>query len=992
MSSTFLHAVAHDIRRRYSSHLDHLTIVLPNKRAALFLEHALMQDIEAPTWSPRYITIDQLFRSLTNLRIADDIALVIQLHQCFVQCTGKQESLDEFFGWGQLLLADFDDIDKHMADARQLFSNVRDLHELDTIDYLSDEQKQHIARFFSNFTDNHESKLRDNFIRLWSHLADIYELFHNRLLQQGLAYEGMLFRHVCEQHNDNSELLNHNLSSDTHFLFVGFNLLSPVEKHIFQFIKQHYTTLFYWDYDTYYINNGHEAGEYIRENKLIFPNALPDNDEQIYDNFCKKKSIQLISGSTETVLARYTAHWLEHLKPEEIRQTPPNTAIVLCNQALLSTVIHSMPADIGDVNITTGYPLSHTPVSSLLHHLMALCHFGLSSNGKRLRYKYIAPLLQHPLMQHISTNTLTLANNLNSNHRYYPFIEEVCIDEGLTCVFGQIPVLKDNKQDESTDITILATLSEWIVNIVEHIAIAVETSTINDALTPETLFRTYTLLNRLHSLITSGQLAITTDTYERLIQYLIGQTTIPFHGEPAQGIQVMGMLDTRNLDFDNLLILSCGEDYLPQLGITNSFIPYSIREAYGLTTHYHKEKMQAYYFYRLLQRAKNITLAYCSTANSTSSGEKSRYILQLLTESPHNIQSFTLSTDVHSKSFKPKSIAKTQKMLTALEQRQHFSPTAINTYIKCPLRFCYQYILNLTEKENISEDDIDQRAFGNLFHDIVRQLYADYEDKHIPVTANDIRRLLNDKENIRTIIDNAFQYVLNGGQHLSEDNRVSYNGTQLIIKQVLFRYATQLLEIDLRYAPFYILGLEKKVSMPFTFASKGHNTTTRLEGTIDRLDAKVDNNGNIHIRIIDYKTGYEDKSKVSSIDALFLPDNSHSTKSHYLQTILYSIIVDHLVANGTLSLPECGSGKRLISPHLLYIRNNYQHSDESILQVANNPITDISTIEEPFTSLLADTFAAMFNAEKPFRYNGKTDKCDQCPHYKFCRINSETDF
>ena len=501
----FLAYVADDMLSKYGTDLSRIAVVFPNKRASLFLNEHLARLAQKPIWSPACITISELFRQQSEWQVADPIKLVCDLHKSFCLCTQSQETLDKFYGWGQLLLTDFDDIDKNMADADRVFANLKDIHELDDISYLTDEQREIIHRFFSNFSEEQNSELKERFLHLWSHFADIYHDFNRRLSSQNLAYEGALYRHVVEN------LKERNLSYD-HYLFVGFNLLQKVELQLFSELKQAGKAHFYWDFDHYYLKR-HEAGQYISRYLEHFPNELDVTSEEIYGNFKDPKHVSYISAPTEDIQARYVSTWLrERQRLKDGRRT----AIVLCNENLLQTVIHCLPDEVDKVNVTTGYPLSQTPVASLIQ-----IYFNLQLLGRTPRMLRI--LQRHPYARYIDDDQQPLLQILRE-------------------------VATKGRED------------------------------ISDPLFQESLFRAYTLVNRIENLRQSGDLTVDQTTLQRLITQIIQQTSIPFHGEPAEGIQVMGVLETRNLDFDHVLLLSCNEGNIPRGVNDSSFIPHSIRQ------------------------------------------------------------------------------------------------------------------------------------------------------------------------------------------------------------------------------------------------------------------------------------------------------------------------------------------------------------------------------------------------------------------------------
>lgn len=551
---TFLKYVARDILEKYGNNLSDIAVVFPNKRAALFLNESLARLTDHPIWSPSYITISDLFRKHSTLKVGDPIKLVCDLHKTFVACTGIDETLDHFYGWGQLLITDFDDIDKNMAEAEKLFANLSNIHELDDISYLTEEQKTLIKKFFSNFNDDHNSELKKRFLQLWSHFLDIYKQFNMRLEEQGLAYEGALYRKVV---NDENIKFQHKK-----YLFVGLNMMQVVERKLCDRLMKEGKAHFYWDYDDYYMQNNHEAGHYIREYLKYYPNELndmPSRDlREIYHNFDNNKDITYISASTENIQARYVNQWLKEKKRYKYGK---KVAIVLADEGLLQSVIHSLPTneDIKSLpdysendklayNITLGYPLQQTPFYSLLQQLIKLQGVGHPKHSNNYRLHNVLMALRHPYTRYISQNYSKLLSALDEQKQFYPTRQFLSMDgdEGLSLLFK--------------DLGETATENEYNLRLIQYLLDILKTIGVNskeqdDPLFQESLFRTYTLLNRLQELIQTGDLAVDCITLERLIQQLIQSTSIPFHGEPAEGIQVMGVLETRNLDFEHILVL-----------------------------------------------------------------------------------------------------------------------------------------------------------------------------------------------------------------------------------------------------------------------------------------------------------------------------------------------------------------------------------------------------------------------------------------------------
>ena len=909
---SFLEYVAADLMAKYGTDLSHVAVVFPNKRASLFLNEHLGRLAGKPLWSPAYITISELFRSHATLKVADPIQLVCELYKCFTQCTGIDETLDHFYGWGQLLLADFDDLDKNMAPADKVFANLRDIHELDDISYLSAEQKEIIRRFFSNFSEDHNSELKQRFLRLWSRMGDIYHTFNRRLASQQLAYEGALYRQVATDEDIQFHY-------DT-YIFIGFNMLQQVEQTLFRRLKAEGRARFYWDFDDYYLGKN-EAGHYIAQYLSDFPNELDNHDASIYSSLSHPKQLSYISASTENIQARYISQWLDEGRIADGRRT----AIVLCDEALLPTAIHCLPEAVEKVNVTTGYPLNLTPAATLVSQLLNLHVFGRSKITGRYQPRLLRILNQHPYAPYLSIDTLP--------------------DDILP----------------------------WLRDTIRQVAVSIQEP---DALTQESLFRTYTLLNRVCELKASGGLDVDIITLQRLIMQIIQSTTIPFHGEPAEGIQVMGVLETRNLDFDHVLLLSCNEGNMPRGVNDTSFIPYSIRKAYGLTTVDHKVAIYAYYFHRLLQRASDVTIVYNNATNDGQTGEMSRFMLQLMVESGHPITFRSLKSGQTINLRMPHALEKTEAVLQILRQRFSaeqggISPTAISNYLRCPLRFFYRYVCNLIEPDDNEEDLIDNRIFGNIFHLAAQTIYERLKTltgNHVTTLAID--DLLKSEVEIEQAVDAAIKRELFQMKDLSRP-MPPLDGIQLINREVIIKYVRQLLETDRRLTPFTILGLEKKVSMPFEIMGD-QSFQTIIGGYIDRLDQVTDpETGEPRIRVVDYKTGGYRLKALPDIEAIFDPQNIKDHSDYYQQAFLYS----HIVRRETTTP---------VSPALLFIQHAGADDYDPTLCLGKEPVRDIASVSDTFMQLLSNKMGEIFDPAQSLTPTDDRKRCDTCPYAAIC--------
>ena len=978
MNKTFLEYVAEDIISKYGTDLSRIAVVFPNKRAALFLNEHLARLAGQPVWSPAYITISDLFRQHTDLKTADPIKLICDIHKSFTKCTGIDETLDHFYGWGQLLLADFDDIDKNMADADSIFCNLKDIHELDDISYLDDEQKEMLARFFANFSDDIDSELKKRFLSLWSHFGDIYHDYNRRLTEQGIGYEGAIYRKVA------SEQTLH-LKYDK-YLFVGFNLLQKVERVLFSRLMKEDKAKFYWDFDEYYMpspshNLTTSPSHHLSGGALVssaptnlttspsqhlnisdFPNELDNTDRDIYANMRRPKRIRFISSPTENAQARFASNWL--LENHRYR-AGRKTAIVMCDESILLPLMHSLPPEADKVNITSGFPLAMTPVASLVMLLFDLYTLGLRKKGTTLNPHYLKKLMAHPYAHHL---TISPPHHLTIS-----------------------PIL------------------HHIATLVKQVGIATKPE--GDPLTQESVFRMYTILNRLATLADSGDLLVDNTTLRRLLSQLVSSSSIPFHGEPVVGVQIMGVLETRNIDFDNVLLLSCNEGNMPKGVNDSSFIPYTIRKAHHLTTIDNKVALYSYYFHRLLQRARDITIAYNNTTDNGHTGEMSRFMLQLLVESGQQINHYSLTAKNHPTPLMPKPIQKDEATLSKLQQISRLSPSALNTYIRCPLAFYYQYIAHIQEPHPDPET-IDNRLFGNIFHRAAYLIYKDITDRSPLIEKAHIQAYLSNRKLLANVVDRAFQ----------AEQCTPNNGLQIINREVIIQYITKLLKIDQQLCPFSILAMEEEAKvytqLSFTIPSEGalvggygipaiptqptcsvgalkggalvssaprtsaptkqYNLT--IGGIIDRLDILTDKQtGKPRIRVVDYKTGNQPSSPIKNIDEIFDPNNIRTKHSnYYLQAILYSLIVSRSERWNPAGHP--------VSPALLFIKQAPAAHYDPTLHIDKHPISDVTVYEEEFLTKLKHTLADIYFPDTPFTPTDDRKKCELCPYRMLCGL------
>lgn len=956
---SFLKLVAADLYKHTEGNLAHTAVVFPNKRAGLFFNEYLAQESESPIWSPAYVSISELFRSLSPWEVGDPVKLVCELYKIFRRETQSTETLDDFYFWGEMLISDFDDADKNKVDTDKLFSNLQDLRNImDDYTFIDDEQEEAIRQFFQNFSIERRTALKERFISLWDVLGNIYKGFRESLASQNIAYEGMMYRHVIE-HLDVDKLPYEK------YVFVGFNVLNKVEHTLFTQLKDAGKAVFYWDYDEFYMKENrqavtHEAGEFIRRNLRDFPSPLSG---ELFKNLSKPKEVHYIASSTENAQARYQPQWIRN----NLTTPEKETAIVLCNEALLQPVLHSLPAEVKHVNITMGFPLSQTPVYSFLIALLELHTHGFNFKSGRYTFQSVVTLLKHPYTRQLTGQAELLEKELTRNNRFYPLPGELGKDEFLTRLFTPL----------SGNLNLCIRLSETlqqVAGIYQANTSGTEDTDAFNQLYRESLFKAYTTINRFRTLIEEDELTVQSETFRRLLVKVLSATNIPFHGEPAIGMQVMGVLETRNLDFRHLVLLSVNEGQLPKSGGDSSFIPYNLRKAFGMTTIEHKIAVYAYYFYRLLQRAERITLMYNTSSDGLNRGEWSRFMLQFLIEWPHPITRQFLEAGQSPQGTSPITVEKTPDVMRRMQSlfdvranpKAKFSPSALNYYLDCPLKFYYRYVAGLSAPDEVSAE-IDSATFGSIFHYAAEHIYKDLTTHGKVINKEALETLLRNEVKLQDYVDTAFKKLF---FNVPQNEKPEYNGVQLINSAVIARYLKQLLQNDLRYAPFTFIASEMEVDEPIDIQTPKGVIKSRIGGIIDRMDSKDGT-----LRIVDYKTG-GDADTPPHVESLFIPDKKRS--NYVFQTFLYAAIM-------------CRKQPTMkIAPALLYIHRAATETYSPVIQMGEprkpkEAVEDFSKYEKEYRERLQGLLEEIFNPEKSFTQTEIIEKCTYCDFKALCK-------
>jgi len=945
----FLRQIANTLYKNNGYQLSDCCIVFPNQRAGLFFTKYLSEIIEKPIWSPEVITINTLTEKLSKLQVADDLKLVFDLYESYKTELKTTETFDDFYYWGEMLLADFDDIDKYLVPVDDLFKNLASLKEIeDVFSGFSDEQKEAIKAFWSSFNPDKYSKHQGDFISIWSALLAIYKNFNAKLKAQNLAYEGLVYRYVATNLENITSQLDHKK-----YIFIGFNALNECEKKLFYFLKNKGLAEFYWDYDNYYVeNNNHEAGFFLRTNLKDF---VPSQLDLSFDNLADtSKKIDLIAVPSNVGQAKIIHSILSEIKDEDLSKT----AVILADEHLLMPVLYSLPKSIDKVNITMGYPLKDTPIYSFIEHIVELHKTVKKEPNYIFYYQQVIYLLSNQFVRLVDEEA---ANNLRTEiitgNKIYLEPLELAATPFLTKLFSVVK----NPDDISA---YLLSLLEIIVGKCNQ-----ESNKQQDMLELEYIYHTYLSIKRLKELIVSYSIAISkVDTYFKLLKKVIASQTIPFIGEPLAGLQLMGILETRALDFEKLIILSLNEGVFPKNTSAPSFVPYNLRKGFGLPTIEHQDAIFSYYFYRLIQRAKQITFLYNTQSNNTTSGEVSRFIYQLKYESGYTISEKSQVFDVAFADKKPIVIDKTEQVQTKLsnylsnsELKRYFSASALNSYIDCSLKFYFRYIANIQETNKILEE-IDAATYGNLLHKVMKFLYQPYLQKII--TADDLKALKSNHNQIEKFIVTAFHedYFKQ-----PESKNIALVGNNILIAETLKKYIDRILTVDQQYAPFTVVALEEKYTLNLPVNLAGKEQEICLAGNIDRID-KVGNN----LRIVDYKSGNVDLD-FKGFDSLFDSINEKRNKAAF-QILFYSMLYHQSV-----------SSANTIVPAIYQIKSMFDDNFSFNISADKSVILDYSLVHDDYQTRLKELLAEIFNSATNFVQTENTKNCVYCPYSGICK-------
>ena len=737
----FLKETAEDVLKKHKGNLNKICIVFPNKRTRLFFRKHFADSVGETDWAVNMMDIRRLVRDFIKLKEPDKLSLNFDLFEIFKKVnktSSNKYSFDKFYRLGEIILNDFNEIDSWLVDPPLIFRNIKDVEEIENVfDWLSDEQKSVLRTFWQNFSPEKQSEEKKKFIELWNLLPEIYKQFTESLLEKNLAYNGLLFRQISNKISK-GELKTGKYEK---YIFTGFNALNKAEETLFNYLKEKGKAEFYWDTDKYYqFDKKQESGDFLRKNFKalnIFEENLPDN------LISKHKNIDVIGVPLETGQAKLIPTILENY---DIDEKGDDTAIVLSDEHLLFPVLHSLPEFVENINITMGYPFSATSLFNLIQQYLKLQSFAFKSKNriKTYYYKDVIALIKHPYIWESAPeiSKFTLSEIENNNSVYIPAKELIEKDSELyRIVFAP---LDDKNPTENL-----------LENLLTILFILFDKSKDSEGKTVKTIeneyiHRVYTSIKRFKEIINSKNIDLGILLTIDLLKQILMAEQVPFSGEAVEGLQLMGVLETRNLDFKNLIILGMNEGNFPSISQPQSFISQSIRYVFGMPLVKYQDSVYAYLFYRLIQRAENITFVYNNIINSSTTGEISRFIQQLDFESGLKINHKQFKQDLIPASQKQIIIKKNDDILLKLSKyfstngycERRLSASAINSFIDCPLQFYFRYIAGLRTLDTV-EEDISHAAFGTILHDSLENIYTyiTKEKKSKTIEQSDFKEL-----------------------------------------------------------------------------------------------------------------------------------------------------------------------------------------------------------------------------------------------------------
>ena len=983
----FLKQVA---RHYYSNgNIQEKCFIFPNRRSMIFFRKYLCEEVAAegttPLIAPQMLSINDFFSTLSGMNTSGRVRLLVELYDCYARLNPKAESLDEFIFWGDVLLGDFNDVDKYLVDPEQLFRNISDYKQLqDDYSYLTDTQKDAINAFIKHFKDDSgrltvnldtdDADVKGRFLLIWNIMLPLYKEFGSQLRSKDMAYEGMVYRELVEKlrNEDVHQVMKMAFPREESFVFVGLNALNECEKSVLRKLRNASLAEFCWDWSGDMIRDPRNRSSFfMSDNVKEFPQAFrPDPDGLSLPRF------NILSVASSVGQAKRLPDIVKQIadlhtdgditKVGTFGQEGTDCAVVLPDENLLKSVLNSIPEDISDINVTMGLPMK----SSSLYVMMAdLASVQLHTVKKKERWhfyhKHLWDLFSSEIFRCAADEqTMEVVTRIKKDAKYYIPQDELSGTPLLEALFT--PVIEDQKARSKEQIDAFARYQMQVLKVIAP-ALAKDPSLALELEYAKEYYQNVSLIRQIG-------LEILPSTYIRLLSQLLGSVSVPFRGEPLKGLQIMGPLETRALDFRNLVIMSANEGVFPRRNVSSSFIPPELRKGFGLPTYEYQDAVWAYYFYRMISRAENVWMLVDSRTEGLKSGEESRYIKQLEYHFNVPLTRYVVRYDNMKTALIPQ-IDKTEEDVAKIKDTV-LSATTLQNYLACPAKFYYSTVKELSVEEEVAES-LDYGMFGTVFHDVMRALYtspsamaedfffdhkgeneAALTDRMDRISRDYIRQWLSREADIKAKVK---------AEIASQLNALEVSGRNLVVADVIVRYVMKTLERDLeqleaeKMDAFEILGREIKVNGEF----RGQ----KLKGFIDRLDSFRPDQA----RVVDYKTGkvllddedIHDGNAQAIADNIFAPDVKERPKIA-LQFFIYDLLVR--------TRPET-KGRDIY---------NCVYSTSGLFTKAPMTVPLNKTFFDAVSDHLEKLLDQMYDTSVPFRRTEDENVCKYCDFKTIC--------
>jgi len=918
---SFLKIIASRLLNKFPKSMENIAVVLPSKRSIVFLKSYLSKQITKPIFLPQFFSIEDFIENLSNLKVLDNLSLQFYLYQSYLQNPPTQaDSFDKFMNWSNMLLHDFNEVDRNLVDPKDIFTNLKNVKEL-----------EHWSLKEWSFSESELTDSQKNYIDFYNKFFQWYRNFNSRLLKKNHAYQGMAYRKAAHE-IEKKEIVWDKI------WFVGLNALTKAEQKILDVLKEKDIARVFWDADEYYYNNpNHEAGEFLRAQSDNWMGIDFEGVGNYYNQ--KKDSFNVIACPKNISQAIVTSNILSNLSSSDLSDS--NTAIVLADEGLLYPVLNHLPSNVQNINVTMGSPVKSTPFYSFLDAIfeMQLCTY--LKEQKDFYYKNLLRVINHPLLLHFISSEIiiNLRNEISEKNKVHistDFVKEFLNDDfiNVNYIFSRWETIEDAFR-----------MLETLINFLRRTLVDKKNN-----VESEILFTLNSSFQILKNLISECTFSVDLKTLHSLIKQLISKEVIPFKGEPLKGVQLMGILESRTLDFKNVIILSVNEGKLPKSKTLNSFIPYDLKMYFNMPTYRENDAIFSYHFYRLLQRAKNVNILYNSETDDFGSGEKSRFITQLISEYPYEINQYVYSEKKIIFSKRSPVVVENNEVRKQIQKwGKYVSPTSLNMYNNCSLSFYYYYLIGIRKSNEVSEY-AEADIIGSAIHEAFKDVYP--KGNVLAKDLDNIRDCLLDTVEDKFIKIGRLESVISGKNYLNLEvakkltiNFLEYEKSYLLLS------SQKSLSLNI---------LESEIELQHTLNIGGINFV--IKGKIDRIDEYDD-----HIRIIDYKSG---SVKVSDLSFRKWDEFSEAPyKPKALQLLIYAYlyiknnpsILNRKVIVGNFAFKNLQEG--------LITLSSYENNKKEILYIDNENIQQIENI-------IIDVIRKIMNSD--FSENQNQHFCEYC--------------